>query len=90
MTNEKLMIVHTVVFSFLTFMSFVRTTVNYFIALYSDEGDLQRLCTALKVYIPVKTLSMLASIITLILFIYMTGEFSRPMDEYWRKYLLYC
>ena len=87
-TNERLMLVHTVIFSFFTVMSILRQIVAYYQFYFSSAEDYQNLCIVIKVYIPVKTLSMLASISTLLLFIYMTSEFSRPMTQYWQKFLL--
>ena len=87
--NERLMIVHTIVFTFQTIIIVLREFMNYFEYLYASQNDNKKLCKLIKqYYLPIKTLSQVAVIFTLILFIYMTSEFSRPMTQYWQKFLL--
>ena len=86
--NEKLMKVHTFAFTFQTFILVIRMIVNYLQAQYTENEDWQKYCYITLVYIPIKTLSQLAAIVTVCLFIYMTGEISRPLTAYWQDFLL--
>ena len=80
--------VHTIVFASQTFCLILRNVISYYFAKYNDEEEWTKVCNVMKVYLPVKTISLISSILTLILFIYMTSEFSRPLTEYWQNFLL--
>ena len=86
--NEKLMKVHTFVFSFQTLILVIRTIVNYLQAEYAGSENWQKYCYATIVYIPIKALSQLSTIVTVCLFIYMTSEMSQPLTAYWQDFLL--
>ena len=72
-----------IIFSGFTITFICRQIIEVMNVNYENEEEISSVCRISKVYWFIKTLSMLCSIMTTALLVYMTAEFSKPLTEYW-------
>ena len=72
-----------IIFSGFTVTFICRQIIQVYNVNYQNEEEISSVCRMSKVYFFIKTLSMLSSIMTTTLLVYMTAEFSKPLTEYW-------